>query len=595
MTHYLNFLKTALLLFAVCCYSFIAYAQPYTDYLGAGHMNGITISSSNGGTSANNVANAVGLNPTEEDASRFLAQASFGANYETIQDVVNIGIEAWVDQQLLMPPTYLTPIAQSFYDGQVANGTINPAIEDYFGSDQATAAYMQIIMTSPDQLRHRVAYALSQLWVVSGMEEELSGNGFAISDYYDLLVANAFGNYRDIMSEMTLSVQMGHYLSHLNNPKADPDENIHPDENYAREIMQLFTIGLHELNMNGTYQLDASGDLIPTYDNNDIKEFAQVFTGLGGSVPSVYNPEGEVEFYSDIYDIDMTAPMIMYEEFHDESSKILLNGTVLPAGQTGMQDINDALDHLFNHPNVAPFVSHKLIQRLVTSNPSPDYIERVANVFADNGMGVRGDMQAVVKAILMDQEARRCAQRSNPTNGLLVEPLLRRTRFLKAFDPYNDQNVFYDDSYWFWEDTRQMVFHAPTVFNFYKPGYMPPGPIGTAGLTAPEFEIMYSATAIGYINQAYAWTWWEYPIGAAIGEEEIETFLDFTDEEALIDNHEALMDRLDLLLCHGNMTAFTRNNIISALNAIDQPWNEEDKVTLAVYLTLMSPDYVILK
>ncbi len=594
MKRYLNYMFRTTLLIAVTSFFNGALAQTHTDYLGAGHMNGVTISSS-GGAAADNAANAVGLNPTDEDASRFLAHATFGANYETIQEVVDIGIEAWIDQQLLMPASYLLPETQAMWDASLANGSIVPGVDDYFGSYHGTKAWYNLILQQPDQLRHRVAYALSQLLVVSGQNDGLD-NGFIIAHYYDILAQHAFGNYRDLLYDVTTSVQMGHYLSHLSNPKADPDANIHPDENYAREIMQLFTIGLYEMNMNGTLKLDANGELIPTYDNNDIKEFAQVFTGLAGDQPNEVNIWG-VDFYTGIWGLDHNYPMIMYEDYHDTSEKILLNGTVLPAGQSGMQDINDALDHLFNHPNTAPFVSHKLIQRLVTSNPSPNYIERVANVFADNGSGVRGDLQAVTKAILMDPEARRCSERSNPVQGKLQEPLLRRTAFLRAFDPFNDENVFYADLWWYWDEINQLPFAPPTVFNFYKPGYTPPGPISQAGLVAPEFEIMYSATSVGYVNQAYAWTFWEAPLSVSIGYVDVETSLDMSDEEALIaaGDHAALVDRLDLLLCHGNMLESTKATIIQAMDEMNDPWNEWSKLPMAVYLTLISPEYVILK
>jgi uncharacterized protein (DUF1800 family) len=308
-----------------------------------------------------------------------------------------------------------------------------------------------------------------------------------MANYYDVLVNNAFGNYGDLLLEVALHPCMGLYLSDLGNKKADPVHQIYPDENFAREIMQLFTIGLWELNPDGTRKLDAQGQPIPTYDNHDITELARVFTGLafGGT---------NVNF--GLWPRDFTQPMKMWDAYHDCEAKTLLRGLQLPKrtassgnqGLAGMADVRAAVANLFNHPNVGPFIGKQLIQRFVTSNPSPDYVARVSAAFADNGHGVRGDMKAVVKAILLDPEARDGAKMSDPHFGKMREPFLRFVNFARAFNAASPSGLYILDQ--FDLDHMEEPMSAPSVFNFFMPNYRPPGALTDANLLAPEFQIV---------------------------------------------------------------------------------------------------------
>jgi len=321
--------------------------------------------------------NKVGLEGPLMEASRFLSQATLGADLATIEQVANQGIEAWIDDQMTLPQSQtldrLNEVFAEVIEWYLVNGG-NP-------DEVSTRPYWTIFnytwwenhMKNDDLLRQKVALALSEIFVIS-IESSLADAGFGLADYYDILLKHSFGNFEDMLREISLHPCMGYYLSHLNNPREIPEENIHSDENYAREIMQLFTIGLYELNQDGSRKTDGQGEWIPTYDQADIKELAKVFTGLG--VGGVMENEwvDEPYFGLDIYVADMTTPMIMYEEWHQPGTKTLVNGYVIPAGQTGLKDINDAVHQLFLHPNVGPFIGKQLIQRLVTSNPTPGYI-----------------------------------------------------------------------------------------------------------------------------------------------------------------------------------------------------------------------------
>ena len=493
----LNYL--IILLYFVLASSSCATSQ---EYIGAGNDNGITATASHQYTDENwvsaanaqNTINGNGLDGELMEASRFLAQATMGYDNADMQTVVNMGIESWIDDQLQKPITYVTPEVnyawQASIDTMLNQGT--PPEEIHFRPrwEYFNYGWWHTTMTHEDQLRHRMAYALSQIFVISFNNTDLTGYGDGLATYYDMLLDNSFGNYRDLLEDVTYSPMMGFYLSHLNNPKSDPDNNIRPDENYAREIMQLFSIGLYELNLDGTRQTDGNGDFIPTYGQDEIREFAKIFTGLsiGGSLPAGtycnndgYCNDGTIDFGRDLWTADVTVPMLMYDgspgsppswqSWHEPGPKTLLNGTVVPAGQTGDEDIDDAIDNLFNHPNVGPFVAYRLIQRLVKSNPTPGYVQRVATTFNDNGLGVRGDMAAVTKAILMDAEARQCSYMLSSDNSRLREPFVRYTQYARAVDKMNTGDRYWNIGYHIWEDAGQTVLGAPSVFNFYLPGH----------------------------------------------------------------------------------------------------------------------------
>ena len=325
---------------------------------------------------------------TTAEAFQFLNQSTFGSTQAEAQNVINSGIEFWIDQQLLQIASLQLPHLRNAPPPQFPFQLQPDRVDVWFRN----------VVNGNDQLRQRVAFALSEFMVVSQLGA-LRNLPFALADYHDLLAINAFSNYRTLMAEVTLHPAMGVYLSMLGNEKPDAALNIRPDENYARELMQLMSIGLVELNLDGTIVRDAQNQPVPTYNQQVIEGFAHVYTGWNFAGAPSFDLARPNAF-------NQTAPMQLYPSHHDTGEKLLLNGVTLPAGQTGDQDLAAALDNIFNHPNVGPFVSIRLIQRLVTSNPSPSYVARVATVFNNNGQGVRGDLGAVVKAILMDEEAR---------------------------------------------------------------------------------------------------------------------------------------------------------------------------------------------
>ncbi len=358
---------------------------------------------------------------------------------------------------------------------------------------------------------------------------------------------------------------MGVYLSSLRNAKANPTTGSLPDENYARELMQLFTIGLWDLHPDGTLFLDGEGRPQPTYTQTTISETAKVMTGWG-----FYSTATNPNFRG--AKADYLSPMMLYPAFHDTTAKTLAGGVVLPAGQSGGKDLEDLLDTLVNHRSTAPFVARQLIQRLVTSNPSPGYVYRVAQVFANDGSGNRGNLGAMVRAILLDYEARAEAPRGNVGYGKLKEPLLRVTNLLRA------GKVSTATGRYSWSNPEgnlgQAVLRSPTVFNFFEPGYSPQGTLATAGLQAPEFQILTSTSAITVANQLYSFIY-STPNGFT---------LDWSELTALADRPEDLVAKVDLWLCAGGMSPDERARIVKALGAVPRSTSALDRVRLAVYL-----------
>ncbi|MBP8086362.1 MAG: DUF1800 domain-containing protein [Saprospiraceae bacterium] len=541
--------------------------------------------------------NKVGLEGPLMEASRFLSQATLGADLATIEQVANQGIEAWIDDQMTVPQSQtldrLNEVFAEVIEWYLVNGG-NP-------DEVSTRPYWTIFnytwwenhMKNDDLLRQKVALALSEIFVIS-IESNLSDAGFGLADYYDILLKHSFGNFEDMLREISLHPCMGYYLSHLNNPREIPEENIHSDENYAREIMQLFTIGLYELNQDGSRKTDGQGEWIPTYDQADIKELAKVFTGLG--VGGVMENEwvDEPYFGLDIYVADMTTPMIMYEEWHQPGTKTLVNGYVIPAGQTGLKDINDAVHQLFLHPNVGPFIGKQLIQRLVTSNPTPGYISRVAAVFADNGQGERGDMGAVIKAILMDPEARTCSALEEDRFGKLREPFTRYTHFSKAIQMEQYYGRYWNVAYGFYQATNQMPLASRTVFNFFLPDFQPIGAIADNGLVGPEFQIHNSRTSIEFINRVNDWAVWGYVMDDWEAENPSVTY-NIDELTPLARDPEVLINRLDVLFTHGMLSDRTRQIIKDAITPMISEDYRNDRTRLAMYLIMISPDYAIMK
>jgi uncharacterized protein (DUF1800 family) len=547
--------------------------------------------------SGDKTINGIGLEGKLAEASRFLSQATLGANLETIEYVADIGIEEWIEEQMALPPGQMLARLHEVYADVIEWYFLNGGNPD----EVATRPYWTHFnytwwenhMHAPDLLRQRIALALSEIFVIS-YDSGLSDQGYGLADYYDLLLRHSFGNFENLLYDVSLHPCMGYYLSHLNNPREIPEENIHPDENYAREIMQLFTIGLYELNPDGTRKIDQDSNWIPTYGQEDIKELAKVFTGLGvGDV--VDNPWIDHPYFGlDIYVADMAQPMIMYEEWHQPGPKTLVNGYEIPSGQSGLKDISDAIHQLFLHPNVGPFIGKQLIQRLVTSNPSPDYISRVTAAFNDNGQGVRGDMASVIKAILLDPEARSCAALQDDAFGRLREPITRYTHFTKAIPLEQFYGRYWNVGWGFYLATNQLPLASRTVFNFFLPDYQPIGPIADNELAGPEFQIHNSRTSVEYMNQVNDWAVWGYVMDDWEAENPHVTY-NIDELRPLARDPEVLINRLDMMFTHGSLSEGTRQIIKDAITPLINNDFREDRVRLALYLLLISPDYAIMK
>ena len=527
-----------------------------------------------------------GLSPQQE-ASRFLAQCTFGGDLALIDQVQSAGFETWLDSQMAMPMAS-------------ALDYVFELIDTGMDEDEFTFcdwAWWELAMAAPDVLRQRIAYSLSQIFVIGRTEDTLYDTSTAISAYFDVLQRHAFGNFRDLLLDVALQPSMGIYLSHLWNRKSDPVLNRFPDENFAREVMQLFSIGLFKLNPDGSRQLDGQGEPIPTYGNAEITEMAKIFTGL---TFAPREPGEPVVFGGDdIGDVNFWDSMVMYEPEHEPGPKTLLDGFVVPAGQTGMQDIESAIDLLFNHPNVGPFIGRLLIQRLVTSNPSPAYIARVSAAFADNGSGVRGDMKAVIKAILLDSEARDISRIDDPHFGKTREPFVRWVQLGRAFHANSESGQFRhfggltpDDTSQGQEanDLAQYPFFSLSVFNFYSPTHQPAGPLADADLVAPELEIIHSYTAVTAANLFYRAIWEEEYISD--GPEVEPVPLDLSTEIDIAETGpEALIDHLDLLLTYGTLSSGARQAILNAILPLSE--DPYDQVLMALFLFTISPDYSV--
>jgi len=416
---------------------------------------------------------------------------------------------------------------------------------------------------------------------VSRRDPGLENKPLAVADYYDIFVRNAFGNYYDVLREVTFHPVMGRYLSHIGNQKARPEINQYPDENFAREVMQLFSIGLWELHPDGTRKLDAFGQPIPTYGNAQITEFARVFTGLwfGGQR---WGNNGWT-------DDDNSVPMQMWAEKHDFGEKTLLNGHIIPARAptvaNGVRDVEDALHNLFEHPNTGPFIGKQLIQFLVTSNPSSNYVARVAAVFANDGTGQRGNLAAVVRAILLDEEARDARWYAGaPEFGRLKEPVQRAMAIARAGNVGRHTNLLW----WTWGDFNEAAFQEPTyspsVFNFFRPNYQPPGLLTQLGLVGPVFQITDSYSSISFPNKL-----WEMTQSGLAYYNSYQFPPDYAELVSQAADAPKLLDQVNLLFCGGTMSAATRDNILNAVQQI--PAHDRLlRTRLAVYLAAACPE-----
>ena len=497
------------------------------------------------------------------EASRFLGQAGFGATDAQIGRVQTLGYSGWLDEQ------FAAPRSQGHYDWMVERGyAVTTNINNFNGTDNTL---WRKLISSPDVLRQRITLALSEIFVVSMTGLPINWRGFVAAAYMDVLETNAFGTYRTLLGEVTLSPGMGSYLNMRGNLREDPAKGRVPDENYSREVLQLFSLGLTELAADGTLKNGVATD---TYGQDTITGLAKVFTGWNNNAANNTDP-GYAQ-----------RPMVLTAANHSTSVKQFL-GVTIAAGTPGATALQTALDTIAAHPNVGPFIGRQLIQRLVASNPSPAYVARVSAVFANNGAGVRGDLRAVIKAILLDDEARRAPVAGDTTRGKLREPVVRFIQWARTFglaSPtglWNIGNVS-DPS------TRlgQSPLRSPSVFNFFRPGYVPPNSaLGTLNLNAPEFQITNESTVVGWAN------WAQTFVQSGVGE----TRPDYTAELALATDATALVKRVSLLLSGDTLSAATLATIGTAVGSISATTDtgKRNRVYAAIHLVLCTPEYLV--
>jgi len=555
-----------------------------------------------GGSGSTAPAAVVEQPASRSEAARFLTQATFGPNDADIDRVMSVGYAAWIDEQLALPQV---SHRASWEAADAAIKAVDPL--GSAGQDQVFYSFWKRALTGNDQLRQRVAYALSQIIVISMQDGTVGDNPRAVAAWLDMLGDKGFGNYRELLESVSLHPMMGVYLSHLRNQKADPRTGRVPDENYAREVMQLFSIGLIELNPDGS-QKSSGARPLETYTPADIAGLAKVFTGWSWSCPSW--PDNGCFFSGSVgnaSDPDRSfKPMLGYAQYHSTESKSFLGTTIAAQGSANpTASLQTALDTLHNHPNVGPFIGKQLIQRLVTSNPSGNYVQAVANAFANNGAGVRGDMKAVIKTVLLHPQARQ----NSDSAGKVREPVLRLSALLRAF-PYASDTGEYRIGNTDNPGTAlgQTPLRAPSVFNFYRPGYVPPGTAaGAQNLAAPEMQIVHETTAAGYVN--YIRDTISNGAGSTVnvtGTSRRDIQPDFTAEIALADQPAALVDRIGDKLMAGAMPAALKTAIQGAIekiaipvptatNAAQVAAAKRTRVNATIFLAMVSPEFQVQK
>ncbi len=514
--------------------------------------------------------------PSGTDAIRFLTQATFGAvSVAEVVQVQQAGFDKWLDHQFSLPAkshlAYVSAQAPREKSGKPTD-------------EMSYEAIWQQWLFGEDQLRARVAFGLNQIFVISNVAPDL--NPQAMSSYLDMLNAQAFGNYRQVLETVALHPAMGYYLNMVESEKEDPAKGTHPNENFAREVLQLFSIGLVKLNLDGTPLKDADGKTIPTYSEDVVKGFAKAFSGwsFGGrdtaKADAFHNGEE-----------NWTVPMQAWASKHSTAAKPILDGVTIPAGQTPQQDLQTALDSIANHPNVAPFVSRRLIQRLVTSNPSPAYIQRIATLFNNNGAGVRGDLKSVLRAILLDKEARDPAIAVGDQAGKQREPVIRFANLLRAMRSASSSghtNIWHLDS----ADSAlgQSPLLAPSVFNFFSPDFRAVGAIAAAGLYSPEFQITTDTTVVGGIN-FFAGVIRDGGFKGS-GPEDHRIKFDFVAWDGIAADAASLIDHINLLFMNNSMKSDTRTSFMRAINSID-PKLRVERIKMALSLAMIAPEFVI--
>lgn len=538
---------------------------------------------------------------SDEEAARFLQQAQFSSTRDEIAALRREGYPMWLARQFQQPQKS-SGLAWLNARGYGVNDSNNY----YFNTYPADFMIWSQLLSGPDMMRKRCALALSELCVSSMSSAEFTWRQYGYGSWWDMLMRNAFGNFRTLLEDVTLHPAMGYFLNTKGNQKENPSTGRVPDENYAREVMQLFTIGLVELNLDGTPKM-SGGKPIDSYTQDDVTNLARVFTGwdFDTSDGVRITPPGQS------YTIESAAftvkPMSLRENRHSTLEARFL-GTTVPAGTPGREALKIALDTLFNHPNVGPFVARQMIQRLVTSNPSPAYVQRVAQKFNDNGKGERGDMKALWIAILLDDEARGAATLSSNSFGKLREPMLRFIQWARSFSVTSAAGSWkiFDLSNG-GTQLGQSPLRSPSVFNYFRPGYVPPGTdMAAADATAPEFQLVNETSVGGYLNfmQGVIERGINCPNPAvpqaAYNNYAYDVRANYSRELALVTDAAALVDHLNLVLAAGRLSPATRTTMVNALQATTVTASssadvKNRRVWAAIFMVMACPEYLIQK
>ncbi|MDC8015743.1 DUF1800 domain-containing protein [Tahibacter soli] len=557
-------------------------------------------------------------------AARFLAQATFGPTLADIAHLRAIGYQAWLDEQFAASTTTSEP-----YLDWVAGLPDEPDGNNYVTDDTRLESWAINVVGSPDpsrgnrvatdQLRQRVAFALSEIFVVSSENGTLAYSPWSLASYHDMLAANAFGNYRTLLEQVTRHPAMGIYLNSIQNQKADEAQNIHPDENYAREVLQLFSVGLVQLNPDGTVLL-SDGQPVATYTQTTVRGFAAVFTGWNwsnvGCGENTYTCCDEETFHwcgpSNPDEAPWQRPMEPVDAYHDTTTdkqllvydNVVLPNGLLVHGGNAQVELGKALDNIAKHPNVGPFMARRLIQRLVTSNPTPAYVQRVAGAFDDNGQGVRGDLKAVIRAILLDPEARYGQWSRQDTFGKLREPLLKLTHLWRAMEGRSTGGRIGSLAPWppIEDWYGQAPLRSPTVFNFFKPDFRYPGEVRTLGLVSPEFQILSDTMVVSTPNNLYYNVFCYYTGSDRCWDSEDADTIQMNlarDAPLAASNPAQLIEKYNVLFMSGQMSPFMRNVLATQLATITQSTHGSAygrvRVQNALYLIVNSPEYSIQK
>lgn len=541
---------------------------------------------------------------TDEEAARFLLQAQFSASDAEVAALRNKPYSTWLSEQMS------APLGGFGFDwlNQRGYATISNTTNYYDNTYPGDYMLWNQLMTSPDQVRKRVALALSEIFVVSLSGLDVTWRSHVIANWWDMLSAGAFGNFRNLLQDVTLSPAMGYYLNVKGNVKENAATGRVPDENYGREVMQLFTLGLYQLNLDGSVKLDANGTKLETYTQSDITNIARVFTGWDFDQTQNVNTLEPVNNRNIPNTVFTRLPMRLTPNNHSTLASNFLGATV-PANTDGVSAMKIALDTLFNHPNVGPFIGKQLIQKLVTSNPSPAYVARVASAFNNNGAGIRGDLKAVISAVLLDDEARSPAGLTQTGFGKLREPMVRMVQWGRTFGINSARGS------WKMGDFSnpatqlgQSPLRSPSVFNFFRPGYVPPSTALSASQTpAPEFQLVNESSVGGYLNfmqgvirNGIFVNAPDVPQSTSNATNGYDITASYTTELALVLDTAGLVKRLGLLLCAGQLSAATQTLIVTALNATPLTATstdsaKRDRVAAAVLLVMASSEYLIQK